>query len=173
VTGSHLECGGGVMRKHGRLNRARSAPFRKGVTTNEARLESLIRGHATSFALADFQRLRTRFSGAMGLPLNTQGTIVVAAHHGKEDHDHLLQSGSFNKARAACLRAHRRISRGDSTNAHRYWFGRTFRSAVPVYVGDHILGFSRPRMMRRTELRNLRDHYAAAPRVGLQTNGAT
>src|SRR6266481_2555865 len=48
----------------------------------------------------------------------------------------------FNKARAACLTAQTDASRQpDSTKRTVTWFAGLSESAVPVYVGDHILGF--------------------------------
>ena len=49
---------------------------------------------------------------------------------------------AFNKARAACLKAQTDASREpDSTRRTVTWFAGLSESAVPVYVGDHILGF--------------------------------
>ena len=48
----------------------------------------------------------------------------------------------FNKARSACLKAQTDASREpDSTTRTVTWFAGLSESAVPVYVGDHILGF--------------------------------
>jgi len=48
----------------------------------------------------------------------------------------------FNRARAACLRAQTDASlEPDSTVRTVTWFAGLSESAVPVYVGDHILGF--------------------------------
>src|SRR5437868_13376265 len=53
-----------------------------------------------------------------------------------------LNLARFNKARAACLRAQTDASREpDSTTRIVTWFAGLSESAVPVYVGDHILGF--------------------------------
>jgi hypothetical protein len=48
----------------------------------------------------------------------------------------------FDKARAACLRAQTDASREpNSTTRTVTWFAGLSESAVPVYVGDHTLGF--------------------------------
>src|SRR6201981_2098264 len=78
------------------------------------------------------------------MPLNIRGRDSWSpAHHGKEDGDSLASILSrFNKARAACLRAQTNASREpDSTTRSVTWFAGLSESAVPVYVGDHILGF--------------------------------
>src|SRR5260370_20701935 len=80
----------------------------------------------------------------MGLPLNIRGhDFWSAAPHGKQDGDSLASIlARFNKARAACLRAQTDASREpDSTTRTVTWFAGLSESAVPVYVGDHILGF--------------------------------
>src|SRR6202035_496316 len=65
------------------------------------------------------------------------------AHHGKEDRNSFASIlARFNKARAACLRAQTDASREpDSTTRTVTWCAGLCESAVPVYVGDHILGF--------------------------------
>src|SRR6201987_2287261 len=91
-----------------------------------------------------FKDYERAFSEAVGLPLNIRGHDSWSpAHHGKEDHDSLASILSrFNKARAACLRAQTDASRKpDSTTRTVTWFAGLSESAVPVYVGDHILGF--------------------------------
>src|SRR5690242_16368238 len=91
-----------------------------------------------------FKDYELAFSQAMGLPLNLRGHDSWSpAHHGKEDHNSLASIlARFNKARAACLRAQTDASRDpDSTKRTVTWFAGLSESAVPVYVGDHILGF--------------------------------
>src|ERR1700746_570776 len=91
-----------------------------------------------------FKDYELAFSEAMGLPLNIRGHDSWSpAHHGKEDHDSLASLlARVNKARAACLRAQTAASRDpDSTKRTVTWFAGLSESAVPVYVGDHILGF--------------------------------
>src|SRR5438270_4774097 len=81
----------------------------------------------------------------MGLPLNIRGSGSWSpSHHGKENHDGSFASilARFNKARSACLKAQTNASREpDSTTRTVTWFAGLSESAVPVYVGDHILGF--------------------------------
>jgi AraC-like DNA-binding protein len=64
-------------------------------------------------------------------------------HHGKEDHDSFAAIlARFNQARSACLRAQTDASQKPaSTTRTVTWFAGLSESAVPVYVGDHILGF--------------------------------
>src|ERR1041385_4748229 len=91
-----------------------------------------------------FKNYERAFSEAVGLPLNIRGHDSWSpAHHGKEDGDSLASIlARFNKARAACLRAQTDASRTpDSTTRTVTWFAGLSESAVPVYVGDHILGF--------------------------------
>src|SRR4029077_12303786 len=91
-----------------------------------------------------FKDYEGAFGEAMGLPLNIRGRDSWSpAHHGKEDGDSLASIlARFNKARAACLRAQTDASRKpDSTTRTVTWFAGLSESAVPVYVGDHILGF--------------------------------
>src|SRR5439155_15843499 len=94
-----------------------------------------------------FKDYEQSFSEATGLPLNIRGHDSSSpAHHGKEDRDSLASMlARFNKARAACLRAHTDASREpNSTTRTVTWFAGLSESAVPVYVGDHILGFLEP-----------------------------
>jgi AraC-like DNA-binding protein len=80
----------------------------------------------------------------MGLPLNIRAhNSWSPAHHGKTDHVSFAAIlARFNKARAACLRAQTDASQEpDSTRRTVTWFAGLSESAVPVYVGDHILGF--------------------------------
>src|SRR6476661_1597737 len=91
-----------------------------------------------------FKDYEGAFSEAMGLPLNIRGHDSWSpSHHGKEDQGSFASIlARFNKARAACLRAQTDVSREpDSTRRTVTWFAGLSESAVPVYVGDHILGF--------------------------------
>ena len=90
-----------------------------------------------------FKDYERAFSEAMGLPLNIRGHDSWSpAHHGTEDHDSFAAILTrFNKARAACLRAQTDASHPESTMRTVTWFAGLSESAVPVYVGDHILGF--------------------------------
>src|SRR6478672_7474062 len=91
-----------------------------------------------------FKDYEGAFSEAMGLPLNIRGRDSWSpSHHGKEDHDSFASIlARFNKARSACLKAQSDASREpDSTTRTVTWFAGLSESAVPVYIGDHILGF--------------------------------
>src|SRR5712664_2701800 len=91
-----------------------------------------------------FKDYERAFSEAMGLPLNIRGHDSWSpSHHGKEDHGSFASIlARFNKARSACLKAQTDASREpDSTRRTVTWFAGLSESAVPVYVGDHILGF--------------------------------
>ena len=90
-----------------------------------------------------FKDYERAFSEAMGLPLNIRGHDSWSpSHHGKEDHDSFASIlARFNKARAACLKAQTGASHPDATTRTVTWFAGLSESAVPVYVGDHILGF--------------------------------
>src|SRR6187549_4291800 len=91
-----------------------------------------------------FKDYERAFSEATGLPLNIRGHASWSpAHHGKVDRDSFAAIlARFNKARAACLRAQTDASReSDSTTRTVTWFAGLSESAVPVYAGDHILGF--------------------------------
>src|SRR5438477_2130193 len=91
-----------------------------------------------------FKDYERAFSEATGLPLNIRGhDSWPPAHHGRTDHDSFAAIlARFNKARAACLRAQTDASQEpDSTMRTVTWFAGLSESAVPVYVGDHILGF--------------------------------
>src|ERR1700676_5276410 len=103
--------------------------------------KEVMRHLSRSQIFKDYERA---FSEAMGLPLNIRGRDAWSpAHHGKEDRDSFASIlARFNKARAACLRAQTDASREpDSTTRTVTWFAGLSESAVPVYVGDHILGF--------------------------------
>ena len=91
-----------------------------------------------------FKDYETAFSKATGLPLNIRGHDSWSpAHHGKTDDDSFAAIlARFNQARAACLRAQSDASQKlASTTRTVTWFAGLSESAVPVYVGDHILGF--------------------------------
>ena len=91
-----------------------------------------------------FKDYEWAFSKATGLPLNIRGHDSWSpAHHGKTDHESFAAIlARFNQARAACLRAQSDASQEpDSTTRTVTWFAGLSESAVPVYVGDHILGF--------------------------------
>jgi AraC-like DNA-binding protein len=68
---------------------------------------------------------------------------MVACPSWKEDHDSFASIlARFNKARAACLTAQSDASREpNSTTRTVTWFAGLSESAMPVYIGDHILGF--------------------------------
>jgi AraC-like DNA-binding protein/ligand-binding sensor protein len=91
-----------------------------------------------------FKDYERAFSEAMGLPLNIRAHDSWSpAHHGKTDGDSFAAIlARFNQARAACLRAQTDASQEPtSTTRTVTWFAGLSESAVPVYVGDHILGF--------------------------------
>ena len=91
-----------------------------------------------------FKDYEGAFGEAMGLPLNIRGRDSWSPpHHGKEDHGSFASIlARFNKARSACLKAQTDASREpDSTRRTVTWFAGLSESAVPVYMGDHILGF--------------------------------
>src|SRR5213079_2103934 len=91
-----------------------------------------------------FKDYERAFSEAVGLPLNIRAHDSWSpAHHGKTDQDSFAAIlARFNQARAACLRAQTHASQQlASTTRTVTWFAGLSESAVPVYVGDHILGF--------------------------------
>src|SRR5439155_4955364 len=102
--------------------------------------QEVMRHLSRSQIFKDYERA---FSEAMGLPLNIRGHDSWSpAHHGKEDRDSFASIlARFNKARAACLAAQTGASHPASTTRTVTWFAGLSESAVPVYVGDHILGF--------------------------------
>src|SRR5438552_5486933 len=113
---------------------------RRGATARSSDQEVMVH-LSRSQIFKDYER---SFSEATGLPLNIRGHDSWSpAHHGKEDRDSLASIlARFNKARAACLRAQTDASREpNSTTRTVTWFAGLSESAVPVYVGDHILGF--------------------------------
>jgi AraC-like DNA-binding protein len=80
----------------------------------------------------------------MGLPLNIRAHHSWSpSHHGKKDDDSFAAIlARFNQARAACLRAQTDASQEPTSPTRTVtWFAGLSESAVPVYVGDHILGF--------------------------------
>src|SRR5207245_3379718 len=91
-----------------------------------------------------FKDYEQAFSEAVGLPLNIRAhNSWSPSHHGKTDHDSFAAIlARFNQAAAACLRAQTASSQESaSTTRTVTWFAGLSESAVPVYVGDHILGF--------------------------------
>src|SRR2546423_4013021 len=112
----------------------------RGATARSSDQE-VMRHLSRSQIFKDYERA---FSEATGLPLNIRGhDSWPPSHHGKEDHDSFASIlARFNKARAAFLRAQTDASREpNSTTRTVTWFAGLSESAVPVYVGDHILGF--------------------------------
>jgi AraC-like DNA-binding protein/ligand-binding sensor protein len=103
--------------------------------------QELMRHLSRSQIFKDYEQA---FSEAVGLPLNIRAHHSWSpAHHGKTDHDSFAAIlARFNQARAACLRAQADASQeSPSTTRTVTWFAGLSESAVPVYVGDHILGF--------------------------------
>src|SRR5438445_12741323 len=91
-----------------------------------------------------FKDYEWAFSEAVGLPLNIRAhNSWSPAHHGKTDDDSFAAIlARFNQARSACLRAQTDASQElASTTRTVTWFAGLSESAVPVYVGDHILGY--------------------------------
>ncbi len=122
----------------------RSAPTRnvrgRGATARSSDQEVMLH-LSRSQIFKDYERA---FSEAVGLPLNIRGhNSWSPAHHGKTDDDSFAAIlARFNQARAACLRAQTDVSKElASTTRTATWFAGLSESAVPVYVGDHILGF--------------------------------
>ena len=127
------------MRRSKRSGLIRNARGR--ATTARSSDQEVMVHLSRSQIFKDYERA---FSEATGLPLNIRGHDSWSpAHHGKEDRDSLASIlARFNKARAACLRAQTDASREpNSTRRTVTWFAGLSESAVPVYVGDHILGF--------------------------------
>src|SRR5947199_7570938 len=112
----------------------------RGATARSSDQE-VMRHLSRSQIFKDYERA---FSEATGLPLNIRGHDTWSpSRHGKEDNASFASIlARFNKARAACLRAQTDASRKpDSTTRTVTWFAGLSESAVPVYVGNHILGF--------------------------------
>jgi AraC-like DNA-binding protein len=121
----------------------RGAPSRGVIKKQSASRSSdreVVRHLSRSQIFKDYERA---FSAAMGLPLNIRGHDSWSpTHHGKADLDSFASIlARFNKARAACLKAQAGASHPASTTRTVTWFAGLSESAVPVYVGDHILGF--------------------------------
>jgi AraC-like DNA-binding protein/ligand-binding sensor protein len=130
---------------HAAMRPARADTASQAVTSKRSASHSseqeVMRRLSRSQIFKDYERA---FSEAMGLPLNIRAHDSWSpAHHGKKDHDSLASIlARFNKARAACLKAQTHASQEpDSTTRTVTWFAGLSESAVPVYVGDHILGF--------------------------------
>src|SRR6201987_5959494 len=91
-----------------------------------------------------FKDYERAFSEAVGLPLNIRAHDSWSpSHHGKTDHDSFAAIlARFNKARAACLTAQTDAAQKlYLTTRTVTCFAGLSESAVPVYAGDHILGF--------------------------------
>src|SRR5438477_10506364 len=122
----------------------RSAPTRnvrgRGATARSSDQEVMLH-LSRSQIFKDYERA---VSEAVGLPLNIRAHKSWSpAHHGKTDDDSLAAIlARFNQARAACLRAQTDVSQELASKTRTAtWFAGLSESAVPVYVGDHILGF--------------------------------
>src|SRR5213083_2195682 len=112
----------------------------RGATARSSDQE-VMRHLSRSQIFKDYERA---FSEATGLPLNIRGHDSWSpSRHGKEDNDSFASIlARFNKARAACLRAQTDASQELASKTRTAtWFAGLSESAVPVYVGDHILGF--------------------------------
>jgi AraC-like DNA-binding protein len=115
------------------------------VTSNRSASHSsdkeIVRHLSRSHIFKDYERA---FSEATGLPLNIRAHDSWSpAHHGKGDQDSFASIlAHFNKARAACLKAQTDASREPGSTVRTVaWFAGLSESAVPVYAGDHVLGF--------------------------------
>jgi hypothetical protein len=115
------------------------------VASNQSASQSpdkdVVRHLSRSRIFKDYERA---FSEATGLPLNIrEHDSWSPAHHGKRDQDSFASIlARFNKARAACLKAQTDASREPGSTVRTVtWFAGLSESAVPVYAGDHILGF--------------------------------
>src|SRR6187399_870627 len=127
------------MRRSKRGDLIRNARGRAGTARSSDQEVMLHLSRSQNFK--DYERA---FSEATGLPLNIRGHDSWSpAHHGKTDHVSFAAIlARFNKARAACLRAQTNASQEPSSTTRTVtWFAGLSESAVPVYVGDHILGF--------------------------------
>src|SRR5260370_26850973 len=130
-----------VKRRRKAVRRTASQSVMSKRSASRSSDQEVVRPLSRPKIFKDYERA---FSEAMGLPLNIRGHDSWSpVHHGKEDHDSLASIlARFNKARAACLRAQTDASREpDSTTRSVTWFAGRSESAVPVYVGGHILGF--------------------------------
>src|SRR6266568_42317 len=127
------------MRRSGRSGLIRTTRGR-GATARSSDQEVML--HLSRSQI--FKDYEQAFSEAVGLPLNIRAhNSWSPSHHGKTDHDSFAAIlARFNQARAACLRAQTDASEESaSTTRTVTWFAGLSESAVPVYVGDHILGF--------------------------------
>src|ERR1700746_375502 len=127
------------MRRSKRSGLMRTARGRRATARSSD--QEVMRHLSRSQIFKDYERA---FSEAVGLPLNIRGQDSWSpAHHGKTDDDSFAAIlARFNQARAACLRAQANASQErTSTTRTVTWFAGLSESAVPVYVGDHILGF--------------------------------
>src|SRR5437879_11149852 len=128
-----------VRRHPGRPTAAKGVMSKRSASRSSD--QEVMRHLSRSQIFKDYERA---FSEATGLPLNIRRHDSWSpARHGREDHDSFASIlARFNKARAACLRAQTDASgESDSTTRTVTWFAGLSESAVPVYVGDHILGF--------------------------------
>jgi AraC-like DNA-binding protein len=119
----------------------RESALNKQNGSSQSSDQEIMRHLSRSQTFKDYERA---FSEAMGLPLNIRGNDSWSpAHHGKGDDDSFAAIlAHFNRARAACLRAQSDASREpESTVRTVRWFAGLSESAVPVFIGDHILGF--------------------------------
>src|SRR5213594_1280580 len=123
-------------KKRGLIRNARG----RGATARSSDQEVMLH-LSRSQIFKDYERA---FSEAVGLPLNIRAHDSWSpAHLGKTDDDSFAAIlARFNQARAGCLRAQSDASQElASTTRTVTWFAGLSESAVPVYVGDHILGF--------------------------------
>src|SRR5947199_5436502 len=128
-----------VMRHAGRRTASKGVMSKRGAPRSSD--QEVMRHLSRSQIFKDYERA---FSEAMGLPLSIRAHDSWSpAHHGKPDHDSFAAIlARFTQARAACLRAQSDASQElASTTRTVTWFAGLSESAVPVYVGDHILGF--------------------------------
>jgi AraC-like DNA-binding protein/ligand-binding sensor protein len=130
-----------AMRHTNRVRRTASRSVMSKRSAARSSDQEVMRHLSRSQIFKDYERA---FSETMGLPLNIRGHDSWSpAHHGKTDYASFAAIlARFNKARAACLRAQTDASQEpDSTTRTVTWFAGLSESAVPVYVGNHILGF--------------------------------
>src|SRR5881392_2330477 len=128
------------MRHAGVVRRTASQSVMSKRSASQSSDQEVMRYLSRSQIFKDYERA---FSEALGLPLNIRGHDSWSpSHHGKEDHDSFSSIlARFNKARAACLSAQTDASHPDAATRTVTWFAGLSESAVPVYAGDHILGF--------------------------------
>src|SRR5207248_8469109 len=128
-----------VMRHAVRRTASKGAMSKRSASRSSD--QEVMRHLSRSQIFKDYERA---FSEAVGLPLNIRAHDSWSpAHHGKTDDDSLAAIlARFNQARAACLRAQTDVSQELASKTRTAtWFAGLSESAVPVYVGDHILGF--------------------------------